>query len=1839
MFSKSNDDADKQLVGMVKEFFDLDVATTMQQQKIEIKSLEQEMLKLEESNKAVLQTTTKSFDGLSGDEIVSKLVESGDQTKTADVLSKLVNTAQFKAFIESDKAQAFRDTFIQPEIQKQRDWLIEQHQKLLQTMQEEFESKQLNATGPLEQTVRDLKQQLEENEARLASLNMEKQELDSQYRLQSSQMADLQQAANQTFEANLAAALTDQTKAAEINRAYLNRTRYATPQDAPPSKTGDDVERKADIDADAIGRAGNAAEKQQDKEVKNEEIAEGDATSKSSKKKKKPVLQETTGTLQNSEAPADITSKPTSLSDESLNKSKLPTVANNDTESLPVPESGSITTESSRTGRPTESSDEAAAGQQDRLQTDASRPEAGVEASTAAPGVVDEEQDTRTYEESARDVCERFEVFIKMMLSELSMLELKYEDQVEAEDTTTNQKLDRLRQELMTMVQSQLMPNLETDLSEANKGQPTFDSFIQPPESGLKLDAVGKEEGSGNNLQRDDGLPTIIIEKVASEEAVSPPLPELAQLDRDIKSGQLHESQLLQEKEAHQASVDKLRLYLEKVLDHIANLDQDVRDADHDLTEVARQVASTERFKDTQKQILKVLKAATAGVQEIAGQAGLDAEKITEDIVKTVHVIEATNYGGGGGVKTASIDEDRLRTQPKESVSDDQGSPINSREQKVEQMGNSGDVNNQMDNEGRPLILPVERVASEEAVSPPLPELAQLDRDIKSGQLHESQLLQEKEAHQASVDKLRLYLEKVLDHIANLDQDVRDADHDLTEVARQVASTERFKDTQKQILKVLKAATAGVQEIAGQAGLDAEKITEDIVKTVHVIEATNYGGGGVKIPSQDSQSKQGLVEDFGSPTDTQLESPHEDYQKRFSPKVTQESVQASKRSAKTKSSEDAAKTAEAKTDVDQLETAQPTTASSTQIKSTNDDPQISDQIDAGAAQHLRSSIASQEEQNRRDADEVSSARQSYDDLIGRRDTLAREAERLREELQTLQQQSAEAENQVANLQEQQSQIQSERDRMLSANRGFGSEANTAFAKGTEQPNPMYGDRMAQSNNEAKDSVEAISPNTKQAMYRRQKTVEGLGMGICVNPADKASEDPLASLDSTTLTRDKLMEDITALLDKVKAQSDAERDATQANEELVKLRLTHEKLGDNLAIHMRELTEVNAGIQAIKTESKLLESGVAGVEAVKKALEEAMNLIENIDSDTVRSALHKLRKLPGDNPEAQETIGVNSPETVNNEQKDTGKPALHHSATLEVPEEKDPAIPAKPTAQQGTNHFILPEITEARLSDEQSDQLERFLEKLVTKLDPQVVQKYMPNTKETMPQSNTQSPKKSKGQVDQKKSQVSDGQKTNKDSKTSGKIASPDAKATEEQATDDNPSAVLSKARQDLRDSVMKGYSPEDTRTPSTFESLSLEEEDLKSITSSIEKKMDVATKKQADLAKKASTDSSTLREGLKKPDTLESKQERIKLVSDIIYTEGTLAGAALMDIAIRSRLHLILEQLLNLIDHLAVGSLAKKLTETQYLTAKAQELLKKALLAVEASDSKSDTSGYSKESISSLIQSIDSVLTKISSVDRSKPEDKPKGLTTKDGSPVGLTDEKKDMQPKKNFFADTTNNSQQPAPGPSTPGIFGSMTNSNQQPAPSPVTPGLFGSTPTSSQQPTPGLFGSTPTTSQQPTTGFFGSTPTSSQQSGNNPFLSASNQTLFTNTQPAVNVPRTIDAASTNDQVSTSISPLLSDCTRLYIDSTTRWLTSLTQILSSIIPEDLHRLEPLFQESVDIIKLYFNQDEADLPTIYDREAALQKKIAVFVESYDWDDIADGFADNGEVTPSKESSR
>ena len=1098
-----------------------------------------------------------------------------------------------------------------------------------------------------------------------------------------------------------------------------------------------------------------------------------------------------------------------------------------------------------------------------------------------------------------------------------------------------------------------------------------------------------------------------------------------------------------------------------------------------------------------------------------------------------------------------------------------------------------------------------------------------------------------------------------------------------------MASTERFKDTQKQILKVLKAATAGVQEIAGQAGLDAEKITEDIVKTVHMIEATNYGGG-VKIPSQDSQSKQGLVEDFGSPTDTQLESPHEDYQKRFSPKVTQESVQASKRSAKTKSSEDAAKTAEAKTDVDQLETAQPTTASSTQIKSTSDHPQISDQIDAGAAQHLRSSIADQEEQNRRDAEEVSSARQTYDDLIGRRDTLAREADRLREELQTLQQQSAEAENQVASLQEQQSQIQSERDRMLSANRGFGSEANATFAKGTEQPNVKYGDRMAQPSIEAQGGAEAISPNTKQAMYRRQKTVEGLGMGICVNPADKASEDPLASMDSTTLTRDKLMEDITALLDKVKVQSDAERDATQANEELVKLRLTHEKLGDNLAIHMRELTEVNAGIQAIKTESKLLESGVAGVEAVKKALEEAMNLIENIDSDTVRSALHKLRKLPGDYPEAQESIGVNSPEMVNNEQKDTGKPALHHSATLEVPEEKDPAIPAKPTAQQGTNHFILPEITEARLSDEQSYQLERFLEKLVTKLDPKVVEKYMPNTKETMPQSNTQSPKKSKGQVDQKKSQVSDEKKTNKDSKTSGKIASPDAKATEEQVTDDNPSAVLSKARQDLRDSVMKGYSPEETRTPSTFENLSLEEEDLKSITSSIEKKMDAATKKQAELAKKVSTDNSTLRDGLKEPETPESKKERIKLVSDIIYTEGTLAGAALMDIAIRSTLHLILEQLLNLIDHLAVGSLAKKLTETQYLTAKAQELLKKALVAIEAPDSKNDTSGYSKESIASLIQSIDSVLTKISSVDRSKPEDKPKGLTTKDGSPVGLTDEKKDIQPKKSFFADTTNSSQQPAPGPSTPGIFGSMTNSNQQSALGLTTPGLFGSTPTSIQQPTTGLFGSTPTTSQQPTTGLFditptssqqpttalfgstpttsqqpttalfgstpttsqqpttalfGSTPTSSQQSGNNPFLPASNQTPFTNTQPAVNVPRTIDAASTNDQVSTSISPLLSDCTRLYIDSTTRWLTSLTQILSSIIPEDLHRLEPLFQESVDIIKLYFNQDQADLPTIYDREAVLQKKIAAFVESYDWDDIAYGFADNGEVTPSKESSR
>ena len=74
-------------------------------------------------------------------------------------------------------------------------------------------------------------------------------------------------------------------------------------------------------------------------------------------------------------------------------------------------------------------------------------------------------------------------------------------------------------------------------------------------------------------------------------------------------------------------------------------------------------------------------------------------------------------------------------------------------------------------------------------------------------------------------------------------------------------------------------------------------------------------------------------------------------------------------------------------------------------------------------------------------------------------------------------------------------------------------------------------------------------------------------------------------------------------------------------------------------------------------------------------------------------------------------------------------------------------------------------------------------------------------------------------------------------------------------------------------------------------------------------------------------------------------------------------------------------------------------------------------------------------------------------------------------------------------------------------------------------------------------------------------------------------------------------------------------------------------------MPEELHRLQLLFEESVDIFKLYVNHDERDLQVIYDREAALQKEIQAFVESYDWDDIAYGFADNGEVTPSKESSR
>jgi hypothetical protein len=136
--------------------------------------------------------------------------------------------------------------------------------------------------------------------------------------------------------------------------------------------------------------------------------------------------------------------------------------------------------------------------------------------------------------------------------------------------------------------------------------------------------------------------PKILVEKVEPTESPVQ-IPDIQQPPVDVKSSQDFEGKLILENEEKESLIVEWRMYLEKLIDHIALLDIEMREHNHEIEEIAKKVAEAEKFKNCQTRIVEVLKRTIHGITAIGQQENIDTSSEVELLQHDVELIEKTS--------------------------------------------------------------------------------------------------------------------------------------------------------------------------------------------------------------------------------------------------------------------------------------------------------------------------------------------------------------------------------------------------------------------------------------------------------------------------------------------------------------------------------------------------------------------------------------------------------------------------------------------------------------------------------------------------------------------------------------------------------------------------------------------------------------------------------------------------------------------------------------------------------------------------------------------------------------------------------------------------------------------------------------------------------------------------------------------------------------------------------------------------------------------------------------------------------------------------------------------
>jgi chromosome segregation ATPase len=689
---------------------------------------------------------------------------------------------------------------------------------------------------------------------------------------------------------------------------------------------------------------------------------------------------------------------------------------------------------------------------------------------------------------------------------------------IEARDAELEAKLALCRDELPKIDQQ-----IETKLKEHNeitgkgkeKKQKAKKAEIEELEQKKKglLAEIAKLEAA--LTESPSKQPTIEI-KAPEEEVREEKVPE-GQPPAEVVTAHKAESEKAAVLHEQESTLDQWRLHLEKVFDHVALLDVEIRERNADLEAVASDVVKAEKFKDCLKQIVEVLKMTVAGIKKIGEQSGVQVDAETEIIAKQADKIEQV-------------------------VIETHSKPSSARELLLEKEHPQVKVTETQTDPETEELRPVDIESEEEKLKAWKEQLKTAGPDLKR-QKHEWV-------------RALLLEEKMADHLAILTAHVKEYTKKL------LVEQERIKDDEAAI-KLLNEAHDDLAKLLSKPTREdhsmviPEGLREEISASLKTLEELKLKTSTL---SSETLHANEIATELKSGI-TSLEHQIKDSNSQF--EIKQKEIEHLK---KTK---------------DQLE------------KDLANQEQSSD-VDGGK---LKSEIESLENQLQEKKKKSSSLTAEKDQLTSQRDDLSNALNSL--DVAEVEKNISELNNQINDLlgkiAARKKEIEEKRSQAISLSEK--SEELMKELHSIEKPDSQNQEIKTQD-----DST--LSPPKKH--FDRTNSIKEEHVGYTVNPSpDSAMEEPL-NIDRTSI--EELISQVSAELDKQHSSADA---VHELKEKVTKLRLTRDKLVENVLNHDNSIKDLQASITADEVSIDQLEKDVAARDELIRSLNKVLEISKKI----------------------------------------------------------------------------------------------------------------------------------------------------------------------------------------------------------------------------------------------------------------------------------------------------------------------------------------------------------------------------------------------------------------------------------------------------------------------------------------------------------------------------------------------------------------------------------------------------------------------------------------------------